>query len=207
MTATYPGDKAFQSFLNQYDCPTPLPVIKMRILGAIASPDIALGPVAVIASLWPTGGDPRLEKQDEAAAFFDTFLTLWAEMLRCRDGEAKPSLPKKTLKTEKEAQDLSFSRVDLIESGFLEGFWAGKSDLKMPAIVAQTVDALSDQAQAYALLATGEHFLLPQEKEERLSFYKKELAEADRQTLRLIKDLLDQIPQYKPQTATSDAQH
>ena len=41
------------------------------------------------------------------------------------------------------------SRFEEIELGFLEGFWGGKDDYKLPAFIAQVLDNLSDLALAY----------------------------------------------------------
>ncbi len=44
------------------------------------------------------------------------------------------------------------ARYHQIEWGYVEGFWGGKQDLKIPAYLAQVIDSLSDLAGVYATL-------------------------------------------------------
>ena len=48
----YPGDVAFQRLLQQYECPTPFHVVRMRFLGEIASLDFGASPIKTIESRW-----------------------------------------------------------------------------------------------------------------------------------------------------------
>ena len=43
-------------------------------------------------------------------------------------------------------------RFDVLEWGFVEGFWGGKQDLKIPAYIAEIIDSLSDVAGLYQVL-------------------------------------------------------
>ena len=40
-----------------------------------------------------------------------------------------------------------------VEWGYVEGFWGGKQDLKLPEFLAQVIDSLSELAEAYTTLA------------------------------------------------------
>lgn len=44
-------------------------------------------------------------------------------------------------------------RYEQIELGYLEGFWGGCDDLKLPAYIAQIADSLSELADLYPVLA------------------------------------------------------
>ena len=48
----YIGDDKFQRFLDHYNCPAPLGVVKLRFAGAVCSPNPNLRPTDVIASLF-----------------------------------------------------------------------------------------------------------------------------------------------------------
>ena len=70
----YIGDDNFKKFLDHYDCPTPLEVIKLKFAGAICSPNENLRPTDVISSFWKEGEEPRLETKNEAELFFKFFI-------------------------------------------------------------------------------------------------------------------------------------
>ena len=56
-------------------------------------------------------------------------------------------------KAPKDNQSWGQVRFEELEYGFLEGFWGGCDDLKVPNYVAQIVDSLSEMADAYAMLS------------------------------------------------------
>lgn len=56
----------------------------------------------------------------------------------------------------KNADDLRLNcerRYAEVELGFVEGFWGGKSDLKIPEYLAQLIDSVSELAGIYNTLA------------------------------------------------------
>ena len=69
----YIGDDKFIKFLEHYNCPAPLEVVKLRFAGAICSPNSELRPTDVIASFWENNQAPRLETKNEAELFFKFF--------------------------------------------------------------------------------------------------------------------------------------
>ena len=146
----YIGDEGFKKLLEHYNCETPLDVIKMRFAGAICSPNLELRPSDVISSFWPQGHEPRLQTKEEADLFFIFFMGLWDEVFE-KVKENKIELPF----VKKEKDNLSAycqARYHQIEWGFVEGFWGGKQDLKIPAYLAEVIDSLSDLAGVYATL-------------------------------------------------------
>ena len=70
----YLGDDKFKKFLEHYECPTNLNVIKLKFAGALCSPNMNLRPTDVISSFWPEGRAPRLETKEEADLFFKFFI-------------------------------------------------------------------------------------------------------------------------------------
>ena len=69
----YIGDDKFQRFLDHYNCPAPLGVVKLRFAGAVCSPNPNLRPTDVIASLFAENMQPRLTTKNEAELFFKFF--------------------------------------------------------------------------------------------------------------------------------------
>lgn len=146
----YIGDDKFQKFLNHYNCDTPLEVVKLRFAGAICSPNADLRPTDVISSLWEENRTPRLETKAEADLFFKFFMGLWDEMF-VSVAKNKITLPRFSKK--EDVHKLCQTRFEQIELGFVEGFWGGLEDLKIPAYIAEVVDSLSRVALLYQDLA------------------------------------------------------
>ena len=145
----YIGDDSFIKMLEHYECPTPLDVIKMRFAGAICSPNLNLRPTDVISSFWEEGKTPRLETKAEADLFFKFFMGLWDDIFD--DVKlAKVKLP--TIK-EKDLDIFCQRRYDQVEQGYVEGFFGGEENLKMPGYRAQIVDSLTEMAVLYRKIA------------------------------------------------------
>lgn len=146
----YIGDEKFSKMLEHYHCPTPLGVVKMRFAGALCSPNLELRPSDVISSFWPQGQAPRLETKDEADLFFKFFMGLWDEIYN--------HVKKNNFKMEKislngkNAVESCERRFAEVEMGYVEGFWGGKSDLKIPSYLAEVIDSLTDLASIYKAL-------------------------------------------------------
>ena len=145
----YIGDDKFKKFLEHYACPTPLSIVKMRVAGAICSPNGEIRPTDVISSLWENSQTPRLETKTEAELFFKFFMGLWDEMLRLVS-QNDVVLPR--IEPTADLTAVCTTRYDELELGFIEGFWGGLSELKIPAYIAKIVDSLSELAEVYKTL-------------------------------------------------------
>lgn len=149
----YLGDDKFKKFLEHYHCPTSLDVVKMKFSGAICSPNLNLRPTDVISSFWEKNRAPRLETKEEADLFFKFFMGLWDELFS--------DIKKNQLELpvyENPENSIAFAKVcraryDQIEYGFVEGFWGGQDNLKLPSYLAELIDSLSQMAEVYATLA------------------------------------------------------
>ena len=150
----YIGDDKFQRFLDHYACPTKLMTVKFKFAGAICSPNVNLRPTDVIASLFPEDRQPRLETKAEAEYFFKFFMGLWDEMfLQIRTNTLTFSDYKGDKTDGAQLAQFCHQRADMIELGFVEGFWGGCSSLNIPQFAAELISSLSDMAEAYEILA------------------------------------------------------
>jgi len=148
----YLGDEKFKKFLEHYKCPTPMEIVKMKFAGAICSPYLELRPTDVIASLWPEGRSPRLETKEEADLFFKFFMGLWDEIFEdVKRNQIELSAYHKPDNKE-DFMQLCERRYEELEAGFIEGFWAGQENLKLPVYLAELMDSLSETAEVYATL-------------------------------------------------------
>ena len=145
----YIGDDKFKKFLEHYACPTPLSIVKMRVAGAICSPNGEIRPTDIISSLWENSQTPRLETKAEAELFFKFFMGLWDEMFRLVS-QNDVVLPR--IAPTADLTAVCTMRYDELELGFIEGFWGGLSELKIPAYIAKIVDSLSELAEVYKTL-------------------------------------------------------
>lgn len=148
----YIGDESFKKFLEHYDCPTPLPVVKMKFAGAVCSPNLELRPADVISSFWPEGRAPRLETKNEADLFFKFFMGLWDEVFQ-KVKQNKIKLEPVKLSTKEQIREACAARFAEVEGGYVEGFWGGKEDFKLPAFIAQMIDSLTELSGVYNTLA------------------------------------------------------
>ena len=142
----YIGDDNFKKFLNHYDCPTPLEIVRFRFAGAICSPNTDLRPTDVISSFWPDNRAPRLETKKEAELFFKFFMGLWDEVFT---NISKNNLKFNKINKTADLKEICQKRHDLLEHGFLEGFWGGMEDITIPAYIAEIIDSLSKMAVLY----------------------------------------------------------
>lgn len=142
----YIGDDKFKKFLEHYSCPVPLNIVKWRFAGSVCSPNMELRPTDVISSFWEDNKTPRLETKKEAELFFQFFMGLWDEMF---SKIADNSLKFEHIDKSADLLQICEMRYNELEHGFIEGFWGGLENAKIPAFVADIIDSLSALAEAY----------------------------------------------------------
>ena len=147
----YIGDESFKKFLEHYDCPTPLSVVKMKFAGAICSPNLELRPADIISSVWLEGKSPRLETKNEADLFFKFFMGLWDEVFQ-KVKQNKVKLERVKLSGREQIREACIARFAEVEGGYVEGFWGGREDFKLPAYIAQMIDSLTELSGVYNVL-------------------------------------------------------
>lgn len=145
----YIGDDAFSKLLEHYECPLSIDIVKMRFAGAICSPNLELRPGEVISSFWPIGKEPRLENKEEAELFFKFFMGLWDNIFE----KVKSNHIRLSSFDEEDFSARCHKRFMEVYNGFVEGFWGGKDDIKMPSFLAETIDSLEDLANIYKKLS------------------------------------------------------
>src|SRR6516162_960452 len=59
-----PSDNEVRALLDRYRCPMPFHVVRTRVLGNIASPDMAASPMDTVAGLWGGGELPAIDNLD-----------------------------------------------------------------------------------------------------------------------------------------------
>lgn len=149
----YIGDDKFQRFLDHYQCPTPLSVVKLKFAGAICSPNLDLRPTDVISSLFADNQQPRLSTKNEAELFFKFFMGLWDEMfVVIRTNTLKLPSYKGSYTNSAQLMEHCQLRMQEIEMGFVEGFWGGCQTLNIPNFAAELISSLSDMAEIYEVL-------------------------------------------------------
>ena len=148
----YIGDESFKKFLEHYTCPSSLAVVKMKFAGAICSPNMDLRPTDVISSFWEQGKAPRLETKNEAELFFKFFMGLWDEVFE-QVKSNKIKLPHTKLSGKEDILKACAERFEEVECGYVEGFWGGKDDFKLPAFVVEMIDSLTELSGVYNTLA------------------------------------------------------
>jgi hypothetical protein len=129
----YPGDSAMERFLRKHQCPTPLPVVRMRFLGEIASLDFGASPAKTVESFWD-GDLPVFESEQEASNFFNTMLGLWNRMARHQDGVLVKLTKPKKLRDRGDVIAAMQMRSAEIRDGFLAGFGETNDKLLPPAL-------------------------------------------------------------------------
>ncbi|MFI3242342.1 MAG: hypothetical protein R3Y43_07230 [Alphaproteobacteria bacterium] len=148
----YIGDEAFNKMLKHYECPTPLSVITMRFAGSICSPNKNLRPAEVISSFWEDGKTPRLQTKEEADLFFKFFMGLWDEVF---ENVFNNNIKLSKQSFSKESSELRFEELEL---GFIEGFFGGLTELKIPAYIGEISNNISELALSYKKVTNADTF-------------------------------------------------
>ncbi|WP_419799132.1 MAG: hypothetical protein ACNI26_05545 [Terasakiella sp.] len=148
----YIGDAGVAKFLEQYKSQVPFHVVRMRVLGALASPNKDLLPVMVIASFWGENDFPKFVKKAESESFFATFMGLWRRIEKMAIARNPLLSARGKLATLDAAKELLLRRVEELDAGFIEGFWGGEDDMKMASATAALIDGLGEEAEGFSVL-------------------------------------------------------
>ena len=87
-----------------------------------------------------------METKNEADLFFEFFMGLWDEIF---SEVALQKLEMPRINRKDNLVEVCEQRYFLVEDGFVEGFWGGKQNVKIPAYIAEVADNLTALAEAY----------------------------------------------------------
>lgn len=139
-----PNEKAIRALLEKHACPAGYHEVRTRLLGAIASPDPDVKPMAVIASLW--GGElPEFDSLDDANELLGALVMgLWNELAVHQDPKVRfRAMPVPLEPTAANLGNLGMVRGQEAE-GFVEGLFNGADEAGLPERAHEAVTHLGD---------------------------------------------------------------
>ncbi len=184
----YPGDAAMEMFLLKHQCPTPFHVVRMRFLGEIASPDLAVSPMKTIESFWPKGL-PEFEDEGQLKPFVETFLGLWNRMSRHQNGVLVKLVKPRRLRDWSDTAATCRTRAEEIRDGFLVGLRGSGEPAFLPEAIVEAISGLEEIASLFE--ETGSRIEGPERDEDELSLEDHRLLLEDR--TKVIETLLTEI--------------
>jgi hypothetical protein len=145
------SDQQIQALLTRYQCPTPMHVLRMRFLGAIASPRMEVSPIQLVTQAW--GGElPEFASEDEAEELFQALLGGWWNRLSEHQNARSPfRLPRSEVKPKRQALlELAQTRSQEL-AGFVDGLFGGDEEMDMPE---KAHEALNVLARIHSMFAS-----------------------------------------------------
>ena len=126
------GDDEIRSLLDRYRCPMPFHVVRTRLLGNIASPDMTVSPMDTVAGLW--GGKlPAIDNPDALNELLRVLLMgLWNRLSRHQNRNAPFRMIRVDAPETREglANIAAIRREEVI--GFIEGMFGKEQGLALP---------------------------------------------------------------------------
>jgi len=126
------SDHQIQALLTRYQCPTPMHVLRMRFLGAMASPRMQVSPLQLITQAW--GGKlPEFASEADAEELLQALLRGWWNRLSEHQNARSPfRLPRSEVKPKRQALlELAQTRSQEL-AGFVEGLFGDDEEMDMP---------------------------------------------------------------------------
>jgi hypothetical protein len=145
-----------QALLTRHACPTPLHVLRMRFLGAIASPRFDVSPIKVIEQAW--GGElPEFASQDELEELMQTLVSgLWNRLSEHQNSRTPFRLPRTEVKPTRQAI-LALTEIRSQElAGFVDGLFGDDEEMDLPE---KAHEALNQLAEMHSMFAGGVELL------------------------------------------------
>ena len=127
----YVGSKAVRALLDRYACPVTFHVVRMRLLGNIATPKLDASPIKTIERLW--GGEmPVFDNVGAVNELFETMMNLWNELTKHQSGVKPVRLARMAAKTDREGLRLFCqTRTEELE-GFIDGLFGDEEAIDLP---------------------------------------------------------------------------
>jgi len=131
--------------LEQYNCPHPLTVVRMRFWGAINSPAAQISPIEEFDALWRCKRRP-FETEDEAQTFYDVMIRFWNALAENRkSGKPVAFAMRSGLNTIGGLKSTMAARHAELNDGFYSGFIGNLRPYDpMDSGIDRNLDKLSD---------------------------------------------------------------
>jgi hypothetical protein len=145
------SDHQIQALLTRYQCPTPMHVLRMRFLGAIASPRMEVSPIQLVTQAW--GGElPEFASEADAEELFQALLGGWWNRLSEFQNSRSPfRLPRSEVKPKRQALlELAQTRSQEL-AGFVDGLFGSDEEMDMPE---KAHEALNVLARIHSMFAS-----------------------------------------------------
>jgi len=141
---TGPTDEHVRLLLVLYRCPVPFHIVRTRILGSIASPELGVSPIETVKSLW--GEDlPEFKSAASVNELMEALVKgLWNRLARHQDRKVPFHLLRIDVPLDREGLGrLALVRREELE-GFMEGLFGHKEELDLPERAYRALDQLSE---------------------------------------------------------------
>jgi len=145
------SDQQVQALLTRHQCPTPMHVLRMRFLGAMASPRMQVSPLQLITQAW--GGKlPEFASEADAEELLQALLGGWWNRLSEHQNARSPfRLPRSEVKPKRQALlELAQTRSQEL-AGFVDGLFGGDEEMDMPE---KAHEALNVLARIHSMFAS-----------------------------------------------------
>lgn len=145
------SDQQIQALLTRFRCPTPMHVLRMRFLGAIASPRMEVSPIQLVTQAW--GGElPEFASEADAEELFQALLGGWWNRLSEFQNSRSPfRLPRSEVKPKRQALlELAQTRSQEL-AGFVDGLFGSDEEMDMPE---KAHEALNVLARIHSMFAS-----------------------------------------------------
>jgi hypothetical protein len=143
-------DQQVQALLTRYACPTPLHVLRMRFLGAIASPQLDVSPIRVVEQAW--GGElPVFAAQEDAEELIQSLIAgLWNRLSQHQNSRNPFRLPRTEVKPTRQAL-LALAQMRSQElAGFVDGLFGAEEEMDLPEKAHEAVNVLAEVQSMFA---------------------------------------------------------
>lgn len=143
----YPGDDAFEAFLDRYLCPLSLQAMKFRIWGQITTVAMTVSPVQEIKSMWDDEL-PTFVDEAEASSFFEMIMSLWNTLAEMNMTGKRFNLSQRSGLGDLDGlRRMVERRLDELDEGFLNGFSADmrpfdENDPKLTMAIGRLVELI-----------------------------------------------------------------
>jgi hypothetical protein len=143
-------DQQVQALLTRYACPTPLHVLRMRFLGAIASPQLDVSPIRVVEQAW--GGElPEFATQEDAEELIQALVAgLWNRLSQHQNSRNPFRLPRTEVKPTRQAL-MALAQMRSQElAGFVDGLFGPEEEMDLPEKAHEAMNVLADVQSMFA---------------------------------------------------------